>query len=32
MVYDFREKRFRYGTPEDMISMSVGHAAGDIDD
>lgn len=25
-VYDFREKRFREGRPDDMVSMSVGHS------
>ena len=30
MVYDFRERRFRCGTPEDMISVSVEHTAADI--
>jgi P4 family phage/plasmid primase-like protien len=30
MVYDFHERRFRCGTPDDMISMTVGHTAADI--
>jgi P4 family phage/plasmid primase-like protien len=30
-VYDFREKRFREGRPEDMVSMSTGHTRADLE-
>lgn len=30
-VYDFREKCFRDGRPEDMVSMSVGHTRADME-
>jgi phage/plasmid-associated DNA primase len=29
-VYDFNEKCFRAGTPEDMITLSVGHSMRDV--
>jgi hypothetical protein len=32
MVYDFKERHFRCGTPEDRISMSVGHTSADINE